>query len=203
MISEACPTLRAAALVAPVLLATAWLVPGAAYSAPEDDAPAQDAADVAASRADALPPGCPASGLHAQQALHSRRAAEGQARKQVRDRHPATGWDAEEGFNLGGFGTLRGFKTKRFIGDSAVLLGGELRTFLTEWTLWGQHLRPGAALFAEAGRSFDGVDLHFRNWRAGYGGGLRLAWNLATIVSFDLGVSREDTIFYMELGTAF
>jgi hypothetical protein len=104
---------------------------------------------------------------------------------------------------LGGFPTLRSYKINRFVGDSAIALGGELRWFITEWRFWGQHLRPGVAAFADSGRAFDDVELRFRDWKVGAGGGLRLAWNLATLVSFDLGVSREDTIFYMELGTAF
>lgn len=30
---------------------------------------------------------------------------------------------------------------------------------------------------------------------------LRLAWNLSTVISFDVGVSREHQVFCMELGT--
>ncbi len=47
------------------------------------------------------------------------------------------------------------------------------------------------------------MDLIFDRWRVGYGAGFRLAWNLATLISFDFGLSREDQIFYMELGTQF
>ena len=46
-------------------------------------------------------------------------------------------------------------------------------------------------------------DLTLKDWRIGYGIGLRLIWNLATVISFDLGLSGEDQIFYMELGTQF
>ena len=59
------------------------------------------------------------------------------------------------------------------------------------------------AIFSEGGRSFNDVELHFRDWKGGFGVGFRLAWNLATLVSFDFGVSREDSIFYLELGTQF
>jgi hypothetical protein len=104
---------------------------------------------------------------------------------------------------LGGFATLRGYKINRFVGDSAVALSGEMRWFFTEGYFLGQHLKPGLAIFADSGRSFDDVELHFRDWKGGFGAGFRLAWNLATLVSFDFGVSREDAIFYMELGTQF
>ncbi len=45
------------------------------------------------------------------------------------------------------------------------------------------------------------MDLKFEDWKVGFGLGLRLAWNLSTVISFDFGVSREDRVFYMELGT--
>jgi hypothetical protein len=104
---------------------------------------------------------------------------------------------------MGGFPTLRGYKMNRFVGRSAVALSGEMRWFITEKYLWGHHLKPGVAIFSEGGRSFDDVELHFRDWKGGFGVGFRLAWNLATLVSFDFGVSREDSIFYLELGTQF
>ena len=69
--------------------------------------------------------------------------------------------------------------------------------------MFGEDLRPGLAAFVDTGRAFDDVDLDFDRWRTGYGGGFRLAWNLATIISFDVGVSKEDAIFFMELGTSF
>jgi outer membrane protein assembly factor BamA len=104
---------------------------------------------------------------------------------------------------LGGFRTLRGLKSQRHIGKSAVLLNGELRWFFTEGELFGQHLRPGLALFADTGRSYSDVSLDFARWRYGVGVGFRLAWNLATLISLDLGFSSEDQLFYLELGTSF
>lgn len=104
---------------------------------------------------------------------------------------------------VGGFPTLRGYKMNRFVGRSAVALSGELRWFFASGYLWKQHLKPGFAIFSEGGRSFDDVDLHFRDWKGSFGAGFRLAWNLATLISFDFGVSRESRIFYLELGTQF
>jgi hypothetical protein len=104
---------------------------------------------------------------------------------------------------VGGFPTLRGYKMNRFVGRSAVALSGEMRWFFASGYLWNHHLKPGFAIFGEGGRSFDDVELHFRDWKGGFGAGFRLAWNLATLISFDFGVSREDSIFYLELGTQF
>lgn len=104
---------------------------------------------------------------------------------------------------LGGFSTMRAYKSQRFQGESAVLLNAELRWFFTEWTLWEQNLRPGLAVFGDGGRTWRDVDLSFDRWRFGGGFGFRLAWNLATLISFDLGLSPENNIFYLELGTTF
>ena len=116
---------------------------------------------------------------------------------------PRLGFSDHDRRALGGFGTLRGYKIQRFLGESAVLLNAELRWFFGEWRFWGQHLAPGLATFVDTGRTYDDVDLSFVRWKTGAGFGFRLAWNLATLVSFDLGFSEEDTIFYLELGTNF
>jgi outer membrane protein assembly factor BamA len=59
------------------------------------------------------------------------------------------------------------------------------------------------ALFVDAGRVFDGTQLRLGGWRADYGIGFRLIWNLVTTVSFDYGISSEGQIFQMDLGYAF
>lgn len=116
---------------------------------------------------------------------------------------PKLGFNDYDRDGLGGYLTLRGLKSRRLVGESVALANVELRWFFTEWHFWGQDLTPGLAAFVDTGRAFDNVTLDFSNWKFGGGGGFRLAWNLATLVSFDLGVSSEDTIFYMELGTQF
>jgi len=42
-----------------------------------------------------------------------------------------------------------------------------------------------------------------RGWKFDGGGGLRLAWNVATVISFEYGVSEEGGLLYMELGHQF
>lgn len=116
---------------------------------------------------------------------------------------PKLGFSDYDRDGLGGYLTLRGLKSSRLVGESVALANAELRWFFTEWHFWGQDLSPGLAGFVDAGRAFDNVTLDLRNWRFGGGAGFRLAWNLATLVSFDVGVSSEDAIFYMELGTQF
>ena len=56
--------------------------------------------------------------------------------------------------------------------------------------------------FIDAGRVFDSIG-DTTLWKFAGGIGLRLAWNLSTIVSFDFGRSSEGNMFYMLLGHQF
>jgi outer membrane protein assembly factor BamA len=105
---------------------------------------------------------------------------------------------------LGGFKSLRGFSTSRFVGRTTAAAGAELRWAFSEFTLWNQHLKTALAPFVDAGRVYDRTGgLSLRDWEVSGGVGLRLAWNLATVISFDYGISSEGTLFFMELGHSF
>ncbi len=101
---------------------------------------------------------------------------------------------------LGGLRTLRGFRQDRFIGPVTLLSNTELRWNFVEFNIFKQDIKLGSVGFLDAGRVFDAnKDLTFSNWKLSGGGGMRLAWNLATIVVFDYGVSPEGNAFYMDL----
>jgi outer membrane protein assembly factor BamA len=105
---------------------------------------------------------------------------------------------------LGGHQTMRGFVRNRFVGDAAMLVNGELRWSFAETRIVGQHLRFMLVPFVDTGRVFDSVgDTAFEDWKIDGGIGLRLAWNLSTVVSFDYARSGEGSMFYMELGHQF
>jgi len=109
-----------------------------------------------------------------------------------------------DSFGLGGHSTLRGFVTDRFVGHAEMFANGELRWSFAETTLWRQHLRFMLAPFVDAGRVFDSVSqTTLQDWKVDGGIGLRLAWNLSTIVSFDYARSSEGNLFYMQLGHQF
>lgn len=99
---------------------------------------------------------------------------------------------------LGGHRTLRGYRQDRFVGRTMAATTAELR-----WTFWRfraarQKFALIAVPFVDLGRSFDSSKaLTLADWRAGYGGALRISWNLATIVTIDYGVSSEDTGLYI------
>jgi outer membrane protein assembly factor BamA len=117
---------------------------------------------------------------------------------------PTLAFNTRDRRGLGGFATMRGFVDRRFVGDSAVLVNTELRWSIFDGGyVFGQHLRPMLAPFMDAGRVFNGTQLRLGGWRADYGIGFRLIWNLVTTVSFDYGISSEGQVFQMDLGYAF
>jgi outer membrane translocation and assembly module TamA len=102
---------------------------------------------------------------------------------------------------LGGYSTLRGYKQARFVGDAAAWANAELRWSFAETSFKNQHLRFMVVPFVDAGRVFDSIgDTALAGWKIDGGAGLRLAWNLSTVISFDYGISRESSFFNMELG---
>ncbi len=105
---------------------------------------------------------------------------------------------------LGGWRTLRGYYGNRFIGEVAMQGSMELRWSLFDFDIFRQHVKPMLVPFVDVGRIFDRRDRFSLNeWKVTGGVGLRIAWNLATIVSFEYGVSREGGLFYMEIGHQF
>jgi outer membrane protein assembly factor BamA len=105
---------------------------------------------------------------------------------------------------LGGFPTLRGYNTNRFVGRTTLNLNAELRWSFAEFTLWDQRLKTAVAPFVDTGRVFDTIGaFSTERWKTSWGIGFRLAWNLATVISFDYSISPEGSLFFMQLGQPF
>ena len=114
-------------------------------------------------------------------------------------------WSPEGSINaLGGRQSLRGYRANRFLTRSMWFTNVELRVRLAETKLGKQRFAFGVAPFFDAGTVRDRwQDLNFNNIKYSYGGGLRIAWNQSTILSFDYGHSKEDRLFYFGIGQAF
>ena len=105
----------------------------------------------------------------------------------------------------GGFRALRGYLARRFAGKANALFNLELR-----WTFWnfpaafGQQFSLVLVPFIDVGRAFESVALtNAKDWGLSYGGGLRIAWNQATIIFFDYGFSVEGRNFYLNFNHIF
>jgi len=114
-------------------------------------------------------------------------------------------WSTEGSINaLGGKQSLRGHRANRFLARSLAFANFELRYRITETKLGKQRFAFTLAPFFDAGTVRDKwQDINFTNIKTSYGGGLRVAWNQSTIVSFDYGISKEDKLFYFGIGQAF
>jgi hypothetical protein len=99
---------------------------------------------------------------------------------------------------VGGHRTLRGYRQDRFVGRTMAAATAELRWTFTRFILAKQKFALIAVPFFDLGRSFDNARaLTLSDWRRGYGGALRISWNLATVITIDYGRSVEDTGLYI------
>ena len=106
---------------------------------------------------------------------------------------------------LGGPNTLRGFKQSRFLGRVMTFNNVELRCRFAQLDLLQQHFAMSAVPFFDLGSVSDEISGAFSidNYRHSTGLGLRIAWNVNTILRFDFAVSKEDQQFFFNLGHAF
>jgi outer membrane protein assembly factor BamA len=114
-------------------------------------------------------------------------------------------WSSEGSIEgLGGSRTLRGFKQGRFAARVMSFTNFELRWRFGQMELLNQHLAFSAVPFFDTGGVWDSLsNLNFSNLRYSQGLGLRIAWNVNTILRFDYAVSKEDSQFFFNLAQAF
>ena len=105
---------------------------------------------------------------------------------------------------LGGKDSLRGYRIARFVGPVKALANFEMRYVFYDVKLGSQLLEFMLVPFVDFGRVFDSVArTSLNDWKTGYGTGLRIAWNQATVIIFDYGRSSEGGTFYFIVGQIF
>lgn len=81
----------------------------------------------------------------------------------------------------------------------------ELRYRFAQLNILNQHFTFSIVPFIDAGAVWD--DLYrinnINNFRFSEGTGLRIAWNVNTILRFDYAISNEDKQFFFNLSHAF
>lgn len=114
-------------------------------------------------------------------------------------------WSSEGSIEgLGGLRTIRGYKQSRFLGRLMNFANFELRARFAEAKIANQHLAFSAVPFADAGGVWDSFRTYNNNnYRHSEGLGLRIAWNVNTILIFDYAVSKEDNQFFFNFGHTF
>ncbi len=116
-------------------------------------------------------------------------------------------WSSEGSIEgLGGGVTLRGFKQSRFVSRLTQWNNFELRYRFAQFTLMKQHFALSAVPFFDFGGVWDtgkNFTKQFNNYRCDEGAGLRIAWNVNTILRFDYAISKEDKQFFFSLAHTF
>lgn len=115
-------------------------------------------------------------------------------------------WSSEGSIEgLGGAHTIRGYKQARFMSRVMTFNNLELRYRFAQANLFKQHFAFVAVPFADAGGVWDNLSRisKFSNYRYNEGLGLRIVWNVNTVLRFDYAISREDHQFFFNLAQAF
>jgi len=115
-------------------------------------------------------------------------------------------WSSEGSIEgLGGPNTLRGYKQSRFLGRMMSFNNLELRYRFAETQFFKQHFAFSAVPFYDVGGVWDDFKSFskFNNFRDSEGLGLRIAWNVNTIIRFDYAISKEDKQFFFNLHHSF
>jgi len=105
---------------------------------------------------------------------------------------------------LGGYRSLRGYQQDRFVANVKVLGNLETRFNFYEAHTLGQTFEFMVVPFVDAGKVFDEVkETDLSNYKYTVGGGLRIAWNQATVIMMDYGKNSEDSGLYINFGHIF
>lgn len=100
---------------------------------------------------------------------------------------------------LGGLRTLRGYASNRFVGDAMSVANIELRWTMGSVNVAGQNFAFILVPFFDAGQAYDDASkTNLDHLQTGYGAGLRIAWNKATIIMADYGMSDEHSGLYID-----
>ena len=103
---------------------------------------------------------------------------------------------------LDGKTELRGYRKTRFYGDQKFYNNIELRWHLFSFRTYIFPASLGILAFNDIGRVWlDGEDSN--TWHQGFGGGVWVSPFNTTVVSAEVGHSREETLFYIRLGFMF
>jgi outer membrane protein assembly factor BamA len=116
------------------------------------------------------------------------------------------GWSSEGDIDgLGGSRTLRGYKQARFAAPVLQYANFELRCRFLQFKALKQNFVLSAVPFFDEGgvwNSFSRIN-HLENIRYSEGLGLRIVWNVNTVLRFDYALSKEDKQFFFQLGHTF
>ncbi|TGN19736.1 Omp85 family outer membrane protein [Leptospira idonii] len=105
---------------------------------------------------------------------------------------------------LGGLNSLRGYRQERFLGPVIGFYNFELRWRFSSFELWDQFFQISLVPFYDLGRVWDKLsDVNTVGYKHSRGVGLRIVWDQATVILMDWARSKEDNIFFIDMGHTF
>jgi len=105
---------------------------------------------------------------------------------------------------LGGQNTLRGYRQERFYGPVMGFYNLELRWRFASFELWDQNFQVSLVPFYDIGRVWDKVrEISTQGYKHSRGVGMRIVWDQATVILMDMAFSKEDSLFYIDMGHTF
>jgi len=104
---------------------------------------------------------------------------------------------------LGGSNTLRGYKQSRFLDRGMYFFNIELRSRFAQVNILKQHLAFSIVPFFDAGSVYNKIADLTNTVKYSEGLGLRIAWNISTILRFDYANSKEDKQFFFTFDHCF
>lgn len=105
---------------------------------------------------------------------------------------------------LGGSNSLRGYRQERFMGPVTGFYNIEFRMRMGSFHLGSNFFQVSVVPFFDTGRVWDKLrQINTQGYLYSHGLGLRLVWDQATVIQMDWAVSREERLFYLDIGHVF
>ncbi len=105
---------------------------------------------------------------------------------------------------VGGQNTSRGFRAERFFGPVMGFYNVELRWRFGSFQAWDSLFQFSLAPFYDIANVWDRLsDITRQGYKHSRGIGLRIVWDQSTVILMDWARSREDSLFYLDMGHTF
>ncbi len=105
---------------------------------------------------------------------------------------------------IGGQSTLRGYRMERFFGPVMGFYNVEIRWRFGSFQAWDSLFQFSLAPFYDIANVWDKMsEINQFGYKHSRGLGLRIVWDQSTVILMDWARSREDSLFYLDMGHTF
>jgi hypothetical protein len=105
---------------------------------------------------------------------------------------------------VGGQNTLRGYRSERFFGPVMGFYNFELRWRFGSFEMWDSLFQFSLVPFYDVANVWDKLkEINTQGYKHSRGLGIRIVWDQSTVILMDWARSREDSLFYLDMGHTF